>query len=223
MNELIFFLQVFAIISAVVVGFKMGKEALIAIISVLCIFGNLFVLKQITMFGLHVVATDAFPVGAIIGLNLLQEFYSEKLVKKAISICFFCMIFYIIISKIHLIYIPSTFDVSSGHYHALLKHMPRITLTSIFVTLSIMQINRILYGFLQRKFQNKYFLTRFISTIFISQLLDSTLFAFIALYGLIPNLLHIIIISTIIKTFTAILAVPAIAYIKARSKKTTKD
>jgi len=218
MNELIFFLQVFAIISAIVVGFKMGKEALIAIISVFCILGNLFVLKQITMFGLHVVATDAFPVGAIIGLNLLQEFYSEKLAKKAIWICLFCMIFYIIISQIHLIYIPSTFDVSSGHYHTLLKNMPRITITSIFVTLSIMQINRILYGFLQRKFQDKYFWTRFISTIFISQFLDSTLFAFIALYGLIPNLWHIIIISTIIKTFTAILAVPAIAYIKARNK-----
>jgi uncharacterized integral membrane protein (TIGR00697 family) len=172
------------------------------------------------LFGLHPVATDAFPVGAMIGLNLLQEYYGgEKLAKKTISICFFCMIFYIVASQIHLLYIPSSFDTSSLHYIAILQNMPRITITSIVVTLSMMHVNRILYGFLQKKFKGKYMLPRFFSTIFITQTLDTTLFAFIALYGIVSNLWDIIILSSIIKITTATLAIPAIAYIKNRMEK----
>jgi len=128
------------------------------------------------------------------------------------------MIFYIIASQIHLLYIPSVYDSSAIHYTAILKHMPRITITSMIVTLSMMYLNRVLYGFLQKKFKGKYMLPRFFSTIFFTQALDTTLFAFIALYGIIENLRDIIILSTTIKVATATLAIPAIAYIKARRK-----
>ena len=223
MNELLFLLQVLTILCATVIALKIGKEALIAVISILFIFGNLFVLKQIHLFGFHPTATDAFPVGAMIGLNLLQEYFGEKLAKKTIWICFFCLILYVILTQIHMFYIPSIYDLSTVHYNALFKSMPRISATSIAVTLSILHLNRIVYSFLQKKFKHKYLLPRFFISLLIMQFLDTILFAFIALYGVVSNLRDIIIVSTLVKVATGILSVPFVALVKSMNLKIAKE
>ena len=65
-----------------VLALKISKETLVAMISIYCILANLFVLKQISLFGYHPTASDAFSVGAILGLNLLQEYYGKDFCRR---------------------------------------------------------------------------------------------------------------------------------------------
>jgi len=78
MNEFIFLLHIIIIAISSLVALRLGKEALVAYVCVLGILSNLFVTKQILLFGFNVIATDAFVVGAVLGLQLLQEYYGKK-------------------------------------------------------------------------------------------------------------------------------------------------
>jgi len=208
MNELLFISHIVIISVLTITALKIGREALIAIISIYCILANLFVLKQIKLFGLYPTASDAFAVGAILGINLLQEYYGKAIAKKAVWVCFFSLIAYTILSQIHILYVPSTYDFSHQHYTALLKFMPRIAIASIFVTLVVQHINRILYSILQKQFENRFFLLRNYTALAISSLVDTILFSLLGLYGIVSNIWQIILFSYIIKLSVIILSTP---------------
>jgi len=215
-NELLFLIHVLVITMCTIIAAKMGKEALISNIALLCVLANLFILKQITFFGLYPTASDAFSVGIIVGLNVLQEYFGKVVTKKAILICFFSLIMYTILSQIHLIYEPNIYDFSSIHYKALMQFMPRIAIASISVILFVQALNRMLFGFLKKKLHGKYFLLRNLITIVITQLIDTVLFSFASLYGVVSNIGDIIIISTTVKLAAIAIMVPLISLIKPK-------
>ena len=62
--------------------------------TVQALIANLFVLKQIHLFGMEVTASDGYAIGSLLGLNVLQEFYGKKEAKQATCICFFFMTFF---------------------------------------------------------------------------------------------------------------------------------
>ena len=215
-NEIVFLIHVLVITICTIAATKIGKEALISVIALFSVLANLFVLKQITLFGLYPTASDAFSVGAIVGLNFLQEYFGKSITKKAIWICFFSLILYTIFSQIHLAYTPSSYDFSSIHYNALLQFMPRIAIASISVTLFVQSLDRIFFGFLKKKLQGKYFLMRSLIYIVISQLIDTILVSFAGLYGIVSNIGNIIIVSTIIKLATIAIMVPVMSLVKPK-------
>jgi len=218
MNELLFLLHVIIITVFTIAALRLGKEALIATISIFCILANLFVLKQITLFGMHPTGTDAFSVGAILGLNLLQEYFGKNVAKKAIWICFFTLVLYTIVSQIHLGYAASAHDLLSHHYKAILKFMPRIVIASIAVTIFVMFLDRFFYGFLKQTFKGKYFLLRSFISVVVIQAIDTVLFTFLGLYGIMSNIWDIILVSMVIKLATIAISVPIIAAFKGRVK-----
>jgi len=219
MNELLFFAHIVIITLFTIVALKISKETLIATVAIFCILANLFVLKQIKLFGLRPTASDAFSVGAILGLNLLQEYFGKKIAKKAIWTCFFALVLYAVVSHIHLLYIPSICDISASHYNFILKSMPRIAIASILVTLLILHIDRIFYGFLKKKFNNKYFLARNLLSLFIIQLIDTVLFTVAGLYGIVSNLWDIILVSFVVKVVTILVSVPIVSLCKPKIPK----
>ena len=73
MNELIFLSQIFLISASTLAALYIGKEALISLICLQCVLANIFVLKEITLCGLTATGSDAFTVGIVLGLNLLQN------------------------------------------------------------------------------------------------------------------------------------------------------
>ena len=86
MNELVFFTSILAVSTFSLGVLSLGKEALVAFICLQGLLSNLFVTKQIMLFGLDVTSSDIFAVGTILSLNLLQEYYGPQIVKKAISL-----------------------------------------------------------------------------------------------------------------------------------------
>ena len=110
MNNIIFLLHLGVIVSFVLLCLKMGKEALFLFCAFCAVFANIFVTKQIELFSLTVTASDAYAVGALLGLNLIREFFGKEAAVKSIKITLLSLLFYLIITQLHLIYIPSSFD-----------------------------------------------------------------------------------------------------------------
>ena len=214
MNEIIFLTYIFIVCSASLLAVRFGKEALVALIAVQCVLVNLFVIKQIELFGLAATASDALAVGATLCLNLLQEFYGREIAKKAIWVSFFAALFYTVISFLHMQFIPSLVDTSHEHFCVLLQPMPRIVAASLVVYLIAQNIEVRLYGFFQRYYNNRYFIIRNYASVSITQFIDTVLFSFLGLYGILSNIGHIIIMSYAIKLIIIFATAPFLALSK---------
>ena len=217
MNELILFTYCFVLIIANLIALRISKEALIALISAEVILVNLFVVKEITLFGFVATASDALAVGITLGLNLIQEYFGKESAQKAVNITLGCSIFYIILSQLHLAYSPAAIDTSSVHFDALLRTSPRIVIASVFVYYLVQNLDCHLYGYLSKKFENKHFLLRNYLSVSITQLLDTILFSFLGLWKLTAAfdsvfvIGQIIVISYIIKLIAIFLSASYLA------------
>ena len=110
MNELILLGYCITVASGALGALRFGKEGLIGFICVQVLLVNLFVLKQINLFGYTATASDALAVGITLSLNILQEYYSKKTALLAIWISFYCAVFYALFSLFHLAYTPALSD-----------------------------------------------------------------------------------------------------------------
>lgn len=214
-NELVFLIHIILIASFCLSALAIGPSALITAIAMQGVFSNLFVTKQITLLGLSVTCSDAFTVGSILGLNLLQEYYGKVVTRKAIFISFFTVLSYLILSQIHLLYIPNQFDAMQPHFMQILHLMPRITIASALVYLSAQAFDAMLFGFLKHFFRDKFPATRSAISMICSQLLDTVLFSFLALYGVVGSIWNVIIMSFAIKIIVIALFAPFTKLAKA--------
>ena len=198
-NELVLFAYTAVISGFALACLRLGKEALVAFVCVCCVFANLFVIKQITLFGLTATAADAFSVGAVFGLNLLQEYFGKDATQRAIWINFLLLIFYALVSQLHLAYIPTGDDFSQIHFAPILTVMPRIVVASFVTYFIVQQVDSHLFGRLKQKIGNRSFVVRNSISVLACQLLDTVLFTFFGLYGLMDNILSIMVVSYVIK------------------------
>lgn len=207
-NEVLFGIHILCLGITVLGALFIGKEALIASITIFTILANLFVTKQITLFGLHVTATDAFAVGSVLGINILQEYYGNQVARQAIGIGFLGAIFFTLASIIHLCYLPNSFDTCHGYFMAILYPMPRIIIASLVTYLLSQNLDRFLFNIFKIKFKNSSIVMRYCSSTAISQLFDTILFSFLGLYGVVHNIGHLIIVSYTIKLLVIMLSTP---------------
>lgn len=209
-NELIFIVHTLIIGLSCLLALRLGASALVAFVSVLCILANLFVTKQITLFGLSATGSDAFTIGAVLGLNMLQEYYGKSAARTAIVINFFLLVLYAIVSIIQLAYIPSSFDTMHEHFIHVCGPMPRIVIASFTVYLITQYLDYLLYGFLKKYCHNRLLLLRNYASLICTQLIDTILFTLLGLYGLVENIWHIMIISYAVKVLAIIIATPCV-------------
>lgn len=212
MNELFFIIHTIIIACFALGSLALGSSALVAFICLQCALANLFVIKQITLFGFTATCADAFTVGATIGLNLLQEYFGKEIAKRAIWINFFLLIFYAIVSQFHLMYVPDAADITQQHFLPILKCMPRIVIASFSVYLFTQMTDYYLYGILKKMFHDKYIILRNYASIAFCQLLDTVLFSYLGLYGIIDNIGEVIVISYLIKLASIVIATPFVGF-----------
>jgi uncharacterized integral membrane protein (TIGR00697 family) len=199
MNEILFLIQTLLIIGFALGALKLGKSALTAWVSVQALIANLFVLKHISLFGFQVTASDAYAIGSLLGLNFLQEFFSKEDAYKATRICFFFMVFFAVISRLHLLYQPSESDTSQSAFIAILSPAPRLLIASMTVFFIVQQIDVRFFAFLKKIWPQGSFASRTAIALVLSQFLDTFLFSFAGLYGIAASMLDIILVSFLIK------------------------
>jgi queuosine precursor transporter len=199
MNEILFFIQIVLIIGFALGALKLGKAALTTWVAVQALIANLFVIKQITLFGFTVTASDAFAIGSLLGLNFLQEYFSKEDAQQASWICFFFMFFFVLVSQLHLLYEPSPHDTTHASFLTILSPSFRILLASMSVFFIVQRIDIRFFTFLKRIFPNTSFAVRATFALIVSQFLDTCLFSVAGLYGMVASVIDIIIVSFIVK------------------------
>lgn len=214
MNEILFFIQTFLIIAFGLATLRLGKGALITWVSIQALLANLFVLKQIDLFGFHVTASDAFVIGSLLGLNLLQEFFSRDEALKATYICFFFLLFFTVISQLHLLYTPSAHDFAQESFATLLTPSPRLFVASMGVFFLVQQLDVRIFSFL-KGFSGLSFPVRAGLSLVVSQFIDTVLFSFAGLYGIVGSITDIIVVSFLIKTLVILCFTSSMRWVKA--------
>ncbi len=209
MNELIFFLHTLLVMGFGFGALKMGRTALTGWVALQAVMANLFVLKQVCLFGFHVTCSDVFAVGSIFGLNLLREYFGQDAAKKTLGICLFAMVFFVAMAQIHLFYLPSPFDASQGAFKSILGWSPRLFGASLFVFFLVTHIDLRLFGMLKDRLPLS---IRNGLSVTISEFLDTLLFSILGLWGIVAHLSDVILVSFLIKFCVIALMSPLIHF-----------
>ncbi len=183
MNEIVFIVQVAVVVAAVMGARRVGKEAVVTLAVLLAIFANFFVLKQVRLLGWTVTCSDAYVIGHLMCLNLLQQEYGKVNAKSAMTLSFAAMLIFTLVSQIHLFFTPSGVDTSQGHYQALLGLAPRLMAASLATFYCVQRLDLFLFG----KMPGKSWKIRSALSLVVSQAADTLLFTLLGLYGVVDN------------------------------------
>jgi len=213
-NECIFFIYVASVTLTALYAARISREAVVVLLCSQCMLMNLFVTKEITLFGLIATAADALGVGVALCLNILQELYGKAYAQRAIWLGLGCSLLYVMYAMLHCAFIPSVYDASNIHFLALLLPMPRIIIASLFSYIVVQYADSYLYELFTKAFRGRFFTLRSNASIAITQFLDTILFSILGLYGLMHNIGSIIIVSYFIKLVVLMMATPFLFFFK---------
>jgi len=101
--------------------------------------------------------------------------------------------------------------VMQPSYFPILAVMPRIVIASFSVYFIAQSVDYYLYAWLKNTPKRLPLVVRNYASMAVSQLVDTVLFTFLGLYGLIDNLWQVIAISYTIKLFSIFLQTPFVA------------
>lgn len=198
---------------------RLGRGALTAFMAVCWVLGNLFVLKEATIFGLEVITADPLAIGASISITLLRDYYGKQAAQNGIAIGFFCSFFFMLMAAIQLVYTPNAHDCAHPHFIALFEHITRIVSSSFVVAFIAMQLNLFLFEKLRKKLGDCYFGISSFVALTTSQFVDTCLFTILALYGTVQSVGSIILFSSIVKMVSIAMSVPSVTFARKFIKK----
>jgi hypothetical protein len=201
MNELLFFIHVFLVIGFVLGALRLGKAALIALSAVQAVLANLFVVKQIDLFGFSITCSDVFAVGGILSINLIQEYFGKEAAKLGMQISLLSLFFFAAMSQIHLVYTPSLADGTQSSFFTIFSSTPRIVFASVVVFYVVQKVDIQLFGWMKKIFEGRRLSFRIGTSLVISQFLDTVLFSFLGLYGIVDSISDVVFISFFVKCF----------------------
>jgi len=205
MNEAIFLLHTLLLLGAIFGAQRLGKEALVTLIALCVVMANLFVLKQIVLFHLQVTCADLYAVGGMIALNLLREFHGPKIARQVIWISFGAAMLFTLFSLVQIVYKPSSGDWAHTSFVTLLTPVPRLMAASLGVYFIVQRLDLWLFERLKKSLPLG---VRTAVCVSISQLIDTVLFSFLALAGLVESIFSIIVVSYAIKLVALALMTP---------------
>ncbi|MBI5272782.1 MAG: queuosine precursor transporter [Chlamydiia bacterium] len=211
LNEIFFFIQILLVIGFSVGAVRLGSQALVALVALNGVLANLFVVKQMDLFGLTVTCSDVFAVGSILGLNLLQEYFGKEAAQRAVKISFFSLLFFVAVSQIHLWYVPASTDQAHSAFAAILVSTPRIVAASVFVYFLVQKLDVSLFGWMKRRFEGRLLVFRMGISLVLTQFIDTVLFSFLGLYGIVSSMMAVIGVSFIVKCCVIFCSAPLAA------------
>ena len=209
-NEVIFLLQTVIMLLLTLGAFKMGKNYLKAFVGASIVLANIFVTKQITLFGLGATGGNVMYAAIFLSTDLLSEHYTQQDAKEAVKIGFGTSLLYLVGGQFMLQYLPSSYDTVHSGMREIFAFAPRILLASLLAYL-ISQFHDIwAYNFIREKTGQKWLWLRNNGSTWASQLIDSVIFTSVAFLGVFPPsvLLQIIVSTYLLKILVALIDTP---------------
>ena len=189
-NELLIILSFIVIYGGVALFYRLfGKGGLLAFSIFASLVANIEVLLLVEAFGIEMTLGNVLFGSTFLITDILSENHSRKDANRAVLISTACSILFIAISQIWLLYTPAANDWASGAFHTIFSNTPRIIIASLVVYLVSQLVDVWLYhkwwDWCRKRFSDsrKGLWIRNNGSTMISQLLNTSLFTFIAFYG----------------------------------------
>jgi len=188
MNELLWILLLLLNFGAIMVAFRLyGKLGLYIWIPISVIIANIQVTKTVNLFGLEATLGNIVYATQFLATDVLSECYGKKDSKKAIGIGFLALICLTVFMQLALKFNPAESDFAHNALTTIFSLLPRLTVASLIAYFLSNHHDIWAYAFWKKKFPGKkYIWIRNNASTFVSQLIDSVLFSFIAFYGVFP-------------------------------------
>ncbi len=212
MNELLWAGLLIINFGAILFAYRIwGKLGLYLWIPISVIIANIQVTKTVNLFGLEATLGNIVYATSFLVTDILSECFSKKESRKAIGIGFFALICMTVMMQVAIRFQAAPSDFVQESMVTIFSFMPRLMVASLIAYFISNHHDIIAYEFWKKKFpSNKMIWLRNNASTFISQLIDSVLFTFIAFYGIFEmDVLYQIVLSTyILKWFVALLDTP---------------
>jgi uncharacterized integral membrane protein (TIGR00697 family) len=164
-----------------------GKLGLYIWIPISVIIANIQVTKTVNLFGLEATLGNIVYATQFLATDVLSECYGKKDSKKAIGIGFLALICLTIFMQVALKFNPAESDFAHGALTTIFSLLPRLTIASLIAYFLSNHHDIWAYEFWKKKYPGKkHIWIRNNASTFVSQLIDSVLFSFIAFYGVFP-------------------------------------
>ena len=193
------------IAGAMLCALRVGKEALIALITVEAVFVSLMLNHKITFLGISSEPSEALLVAAGLGLNLVHEYFGHEAVKKSILTSATSAFFFLCALSFY-----STYETTGPTCLLDASTLTIRILAASFISFVVSQNSEaFLYTKLLKstRFKN-FFLLRNYSVALIGQACDTILFGLLALLGTHESIVHFMINSYGLKILIILLATP---------------
>src|SRR3989338_7341718 len=183
-NEFLFFFHLFVGMGFLLGAVRLGQGALQTVVVLQIALANLFVVKQMSLFGFSVTCSDVYAVGAMLGLNLLQEYWGKGAARRCVKISFLGLFFVTAMSSPHLLYRPLGGEEIQEAFSLIFSSTQRIFLASMSVYYLVQKLAVALFGWMKQRWE-KGLGWRLGASLLVTQLIDTVLFTFLGLYGLV--------------------------------------
>lgn len=212
-NELVFLLQAAIALGCVLAAVRLGQVWATALIGVMLVLMNVFVLKQITLFGMNVTVGNVLYASVFLATDLLAEHWGKRAAYRAVRIGFALSLFFLAMCLAVLAYRPNALDAELGGHNALsvlLTPQWRIVGASMVSYLIVQHLDVWLFEWWRRKTAGKHLWLRNNGSTLISQLLDSAIFTMLAFAGMPFPIVQMILFTYFVKLIVALLDTPFI-------------
>jgi len=199
MNELLWLGFAVMDLSLVLIIYRFfGKAGLFGLIVFNLILCNIQVLKTIELFGMTTTLGNILYASVFLSTDMLSEFYGKKEAKKAVYLGFVVLLMAVVYMQLALKFVPAADDFAQPHLEAIFGFLPRIALGSMAAYI-VSQLNDVYIFHLRNN-----------ASTLLSQFLDSSVFCFVALWGLFPFEVWVEILFTtyLFKVIVAVMDTP---------------
>jgi len=219
-NELLFVVWTLIVVSGVLVAFRFGRIGLFGIIGIYIILANIFVLKQISLFGLAATGGNALYGAIFLATDLLNEHYGRKEAQRAVWFGWISALIFLVASQFFLMFAPSVDDFVDPAMKTMFSLTPRIVIGSLVAYLISQTHDVYAFSAWKKRTNGRYLWLRNNASTVVSQLIDSVIFSFIAFWGVFPTsvVLEIALTTYLLKIIVAAIDTPFI-YLSYRIKK----
>lgn len=209
-NEILFLLWTLMAVGVVLGAFRTGRIALYGVIGVYIILANVFVTKQITLFGFAATGGNSLYGAIFLATDLLNEHWGRKEAQRAVLFGWACALFYLVATQVFLWFQPSGEDFAHGPMSDLFALAPRIVAGSLLAYILSQTHDVIAFSSWKRRTEGRHLWLRNNASTLVSQLIDSVIFTLVAFFGVFPTsvLVQIVVTTYLLKVIVAALDTP---------------
>lgn len=188
MNELLWLTMLITNFVLILVAYRLfGRIGLYAWVPLAAVVANVQVVKLVEFFGIAATLGNIVYASSFLVTDILSENYGKNEAKRAVYVGLFSLVAMTMLMNLALVFTPASDDFAQDSLVTIFGFMPRIAGASLLAYFVSQHHDVWAYDFWRHRFPSVRFLwLRNNASTMVSQFIDSSLFTFLAFWGVFP-------------------------------------